>query len=286
MLAGATALVLGYAPREAVMGEVQRLFYFHVSAGWVGMVSFLVAAVAGGFYLATRRMSWDELAVASVEIGVVFTLINIVSGSIWARPAWNTWWTWDPRLVTATVMELIYFAYLMLRQGVDDPERGARFGAVYSIFGFLSVPFTFLSIRYFRTIHPVVIGSGDPSASGAFDMTPRMVQVFLFSLVTFSLIYAVLLGHRLRLERLARKVAAARQARILGGAVVIAGLEFPGLHRLQTPDTSGYLVLGLAVIFGVMAVYFLSLRSRRRALEADLEQLPAEGGRGGGPELT
>ncbi len=206
LLLVALYLVFGYAPREAVMGDVQRVYYFHVAAGWVGGLAFLVAAVAGAIYLGRRRPRWDLLAVASVEIGIVFTFINIASGSIWARPAWNTWWTWDPRLVTATIMELLYVAYLMLRQGIDDPDRRARFGSVYGIAAFVSVPITFLSIRFFRTIHPVVIGSNDPSAQGAFDMTPRMLQTFLFSLLTFSFVYATLLWHRVRLGRLAEQV--------------------------------------------------------------------------------
>jgi heme exporter protein C len=146
------------------------------------------------------------VALSSVEIGIVFTFINIVSGSIWARPIWNTWWTWDPRLVTATIMELIYIAYVMLRQGIEDPERRARFGAVYGIVGFISVPITFLSIRLFRTIHPIVIGSGDPTAEGTFEMEPEMLHAFLFSLLTFTFVYATLLWHRLRLERLSEHV--------------------------------------------------------------------------------
>lgn len=199
-------LVLFYAPREAVMGDVQRVFYYHVAAGWVGALAFLVAAVAGGIYLARKDRKWDKVAFASVEIGVIFTFINIVSGSIWARPIWNTWWTWDPRLVTATIMELIYIAYMMLRQGVEDPDRSARFGAVYSIVGFISVPITFLSIRIFRTIHPVVVGSGDPTATGAFDMTAQMRVAFFFSLFTFTFVYASLLWHRLRMQNLSEKV--------------------------------------------------------------------------------
>jgi len=141
-----------------------------------------------------------------VEIGIVFTFINIASGSIWARPAWNTWWTWDPRLVTATIMELLYVAYLMLRQGIDDPDRRARFGSVYGIAAFVSVPITFLSIRFFRTIHPVVIGSNDPTAQGTFDMTPRMLQTFMVSLLTFTFVYVSLLWHRVRLGRLDEQV--------------------------------------------------------------------------------
>ena len=199
-------LVLFYAPREAVMGDVQRVFYFHVSAGWVGALAFLVTAVSGVIYLRRRDPKWDRVALASVEIGVVFTFVNIVSGSIWARPIWNTWWTWDPRLVTATIMELIYLAYLMLRQGIEDPDKRARFGSIYGIVAFISVPITFASIRLFRTIHPVVIGSGDPTAEGAFDMTPKMFQSFMFSLLTFTFVYATLLWHRIRLSQLAEKV--------------------------------------------------------------------------------
>jgi heme exporter protein C len=206
LFAVALYLVFFYAPLEAVMGEVQRVFYFHVAAGWVGALAFLVTAIAGVAYLASKDRRWDRLAVSSVEIGIVFTLINIISGSIWARPIWNTWWTWDPRLVTATVMELVYIAYMLLRQGVEDPDRRARFGAVYAIVGFLSVPLTFLSIRLFRTIHPVVIGSGDPTAQGTFDMTPHMLQTFMFSLLTFTFLYATLLWHRVRLEGLHERI--------------------------------------------------------------------------------
>jgi len=206
LFVAALYMVFIYAPREAVMGDVQRVFYFHVSAGWVGAVAFLVTAISGAVFLARRNPKWDRLAVASVEIGMVFAFINIVSGAIWARPVWNTWWTWDPRLVTATIMELIYLAYLMLRQGIEDPDRRARFGSVYGIVAFISVPITFLSIRFFRTIHPVVIGSGDPTAEGAFDMTPRMLQAFMFSLLTFTLIYATLLWHRVRLARITEHV--------------------------------------------------------------------------------
>jgi heme exporter protein C len=199
-------LSLFFAPREATMGDVQRVFYFHISNAWVGMLAFLVAAVAGGVYLARGDHRWDRVALASVEIGIVFAFITIASGSIWARPIWNTWWTWDPRLVTYTVMELIYLAYIMLRQGIEDPDRRARFGSVYGIVAFISVPITFLSIRLFRTIHPVVVGSGDPGAEGSFDMSSRMLVAFFFSLFTYTLVYATLLWHRIRMQNLAEKL--------------------------------------------------------------------------------
>jgi heme exporter protein C len=206
MLLIATYMVFFYAPQEAVMGDVQRVFYFHVAAGWVGMLSFIGAAVAGIAYLIKKDRQWDIVGLAAVEIGIVFLLINVVTGSIWARPIWNTWWTWDPRLTTATVMLLIYLAYLMLRQGIEDPDRRARFGAVYAIIGSLSVPLTYFSARIFRTIHPIVIGSGDPSATGSFDMIPMMTQTFMFSLLTFTFIFADLFWHRIRLGKKADQV--------------------------------------------------------------------------------
>ena len=206
LLVIATALVFFYAPRERVMGDVQRIFYFHVPSAWVGFLAFLVTLVAGIAYLRTGSRGWDRVGYASVEIGLVFTVMTIVSGSIWARPAWNTWWTWDPRLTTYTILALIYVAYMMLRQGVEDPDRRARFAAVYGIVGFISVPITFFSIRWWRTIHPVVIGSSSPTAEGGFDMTSPMRLVFFFSLFTFTVLYFCFLANRLRLERLAERV--------------------------------------------------------------------------------
>ena len=206
LMAVATVMVFAYAPIEAVMGPVQKVFYFHVATAWVGMMAFMAAVVAGILYLVKRDLFWDLVGLGAIEIGLVFLLITLITGSIWARPIWNTWWTWDPRLTTVTIMELIYAAYLMLRQGIEDPERRARFGAVYAIIGFISVPLTFLSIRIFRTIHPVVIGTGDPNASGEFNMTPTMGLTFAISLVSFSVLFISLLWHRIRLGQLAERV--------------------------------------------------------------------------------
>ena len=202
----AVGMVFFYAPLEATMGQVQRVFYFHVATAWVGMLGFLAAAIVGVIYLVRKERRWDTVGLAAIEISLVFFFIAIVSGSIWARPSWGTWWTWDPRLTTATIVELVYAAYLMLRSGIEDPDRRARFGAVYAILGFVSVPLTFASIRLLRTIHPVVIGGGSSAAEGEFSMTPKMLQTFLFSLLTFSVIFADLLWHRVRLGRLADKV--------------------------------------------------------------------------------
>ena len=209
-------MIFVYAPREAIMGSVQRVFYYHVATGWVSALAFLITLIVSILYLATKNIKWDHVAHSSVEIGVVFTTMNIASGSIWARPIWNTWWTWDPRLTTATVMWLLYVAYLMLRQSLEDPERQRSFAAVYGIVAFVSVPLTFLAIRIWRTIHPVIIGSNDPDAEGQFDMTPRMRTTFLFSLFTFTVLYATLLWHRIRMEDYASQVAAMKSRMFKG----------------------------------------------------------------------
>lgn len=194
-------LILAFTPVEAVMGPVQKVFYFHVSAAWGGMLSFILAAAAGTGYLITRRLSWDWLSLSAIEVGVVFGLIAILSGMIWAQPIWNTWWVWDPRLTTTAIMELIYLAYFILRSGLDTPEAQARLGAVYAIVSAATVPLTFFSIRLFRTIHPVVIATGGDGGS-AFNMSPRMLFAFITSLVVFTILLADLVWNRYRLAKL------------------------------------------------------------------------------------
>ena len=206
LLGVSSYLALVFAPTEATMGQVQRIFYFHVATAWVGMLGFIAAGISGIIFLVTRNLKWDRVEVASVEISLVFFFITIVLGSIWARPIWNTWWTWDPRLTTATITELIYIAYFMLRQGIEDPDRRARFGAIYTLIGSVSVPITFMSIRLYRTIHPVVIGTQSAEAQGGFNMTSDMRFAFFFALISFTIIFVDLFWNRIRLGALAEKV--------------------------------------------------------------------------------
>jgi heme exporter protein C len=201
-----TYLALVFAPTERVMGDVQRVFYFHIGTAWTALIGFILAALFSVVYLIKKDLKWDRLQVAAIEVSLVFFLITIVLGSIWARPAWNTWWTWDPRLTTAAVTELIYVAYFMLRQGIDDPDRRARFGAVYALLGGLSAPITFFAIRLFRTIHPVVIGGTNPEADGGFSMSPDMRVAFFFALFAFTIIFIDLFWNRIRLGDLQDKV--------------------------------------------------------------------------------
>ncbi len=205
VLAISTYLALVYAPKELVMGEVQRVFYFHIGTAWTGLLGFVFAAGLGIAYLVTKDMKWDIVEVAAVEISVVFFFLTIVLGSIWARPAWNTWWTWDPRLTTAAITELIYIAYFMLRAGIEDPERRARFGAVYALLGGLSAPITFMAIRLFRSIHPVIIGSANANQE-KMSMSPDMRVAFFFALFAFTVIFVDLFWNRIRLGQLENKV--------------------------------------------------------------------------------
>lgn len=205
-LAVSTYLALFFAPTERVMGEVQKVFYFHIGTAWTALLGFILAAVFSVVYLVTKELKWDRLQVAAIEVSLIFFLITIVLGSIWARPAWNTWWTWDPRLTTAAVTELIYIAYFMLRQGIEDPDKRARFGAVYALLGGLSAPITFMVIRLFRTIHPVVIGNASAEAQGGFDMTADMRAAFFFALFAFTVIFIDMMWHRIRLGSLQEKV--------------------------------------------------------------------------------
>ena len=206
VLGVAAYMALVIAPTEIVMGDVQRVFYFHVGTAWTALLGFIFSAVLSVIYLVTKDLKWDRIQVAAIEVSLVFFFITIVLGSIWARPAWNTWWTWDPRLTTATITELIYVAYFMLRQGIDDPDRRARFGAVYALLGGISAPITFFAIRLFRTIHPVVIGGSNVDAEGSFSMTSDMLSVFFFALFAFTIIFIDLFWNRIRLGDLQEQV--------------------------------------------------------------------------------
>ena len=199
-LAGGIYLALGYAPTEKVMGDVQRIFYFHVPLAWVSFLAFGVVCIASILYLARRERRWDLAAAAAAEIGVVCCALVLVTGSIWGRSAWNTWWTWDPRLTTTLILFMIYLAYLVLRQAYEGSEAGPRLAAVLGIIGFVDVPIVFMAIRWWRTIHPVVL-----QASG-FQMAPSMVLTLLVNLGAFTLLFGGLLWLRIRLAALEERV--------------------------------------------------------------------------------
>jgi heme exporter protein C len=192
-------LALAGAPDANLSSETgryaQRIIYFHIATAWVGFLAFFVTFVGGVAYLRTQSRAWDIVALSSAEIGTVFMLGVLVSGSIWAKPAWGVWWVWDERLTISLVQFLIYVGYLMLRASVEDPSRRARFAAVYGIVAFISVPINFIAIRLWRTQHPLMFGSEGGGLSS------NMMFAFFFCLATFTVWYATLMWHRMRLEQ-------------------------------------------------------------------------------------
>jgi len=207
ILAVLTALMLVYAlyqalvvaPTERTMGDVQRIFYYHVPSAWTAFLLFFVNLVASVVYLVRRNPKVDALAMVSAEVGVVFCTVVLVTGPIWARPVWGIWWTWDVRLTSTLVLWLIYLSYLLLRR-FSDRAQGPVLAAVLAIFGALDIPLVYFSIWFFRTQHPQpVIGGG-----GSID--PRMWRVLLINWMAF-LCFALLMGwSRYRLETMRREV--------------------------------------------------------------------------------
>ena len=196
-LLGSAVLSLVVAPPDAEQGQVQRLMYVHVPAAWLAYLAFAVVFVASIAYLRTRRTRWDRLAAASAEIGVLFTALTIVLGSLWARPVWGTWWTWDPRLTTTAVLLLIYLGYLAVRRLTESPPRRARWAAVVGIVGFIDVPIVHLSVLWWRSLHqgPTVARLGGPT------IAPVMLAALLVAVAAFTLTYLYLLTLRLRVGR-------------------------------------------------------------------------------------
>jgi heme exporter protein C len=215
LVVAALALVFLWAPLEVTMKEVQRIFYFHVAVDWVGFLAFFVTLVASVAYLRTHDRKWDIVGMSSVEIGALFLTMGAMTGSLWARPVWNTWWTWDARLTTVAITWLVYLAYLMLRGAIDDPQRRARFSAVYGIIGFVTVPLTFASVFFLRTIHPALFAASS-AAQGTmkFDTglaSAKMGMTLAFCVITFTVVYFLLLRMRIRLEQTADRVARLQQ---------------------------------------------------------------------------
>jgi heme exporter protein C len=207
MLLIATYLAFIYAPTEVNMGDVQRIFYFHVGAAWAGALAFAVTVYAGVRYLVKPAQNWDILGHSSVEVGLALITITLTSGPVWAQFAWGKPWTWDPKLTASAVMWLSYAAYLMLRQGIEDPDRRARFGSIYGIVAFTSVIMTYFGVRLAEaTIHPVVVGPSAGVPETSVGLAPKMVVAMVFSFITFSFVYATLLWHRIRLQNLTERV--------------------------------------------------------------------------------
>jgi len=204
LLCAGQYLIWFYAPVEMTMGIVQKIFYVHMPMAWWSMVSFFVVFVASILYLAKRDLKWDRLAGAAAEAGVLLSALALVTGSLWARPMWNVWWTWDPRLTTTLIMWFVYMAYLLLRSSDLGAERKPLVCAALGVAAFLDVPLVFISARYWRSIHPSVF------ASKGGGLEPEMWTTVLVCLVAWGFLWAAIL--RIRTRQLALSARAGRLA--------------------------------------------------------------------------
>lgn len=196
-------MVFIYAPTDSYMGDIQRIFYFHVSFAWVGFLSFFFNFIGSIMYLIKKERCWDILAVSAAEIGIAFCLIVLTTGPIWARPVWGTWWTWDPRLVTFLILTFMYAAYMTVRNAIEEETKRARFAAVIGIIAFLNVPLTYLASHLWRTIHPDVIRPG----GGKWGLDPAMTAALRVTIPAVTLLFVILLLRRMDLEGMRDRVA-------------------------------------------------------------------------------
>jgi len=193
MMAAAIYMVFVYVPSDRVQGVVQRIFYFHVPLAMLTFVAFGLVAVASIGFLWRGTREWDRLAHSSAEVGMLFCTLVLVTGPIWARPIWGTWWTWDARLTTTLILWLIYAAYLMLRSTSGPGDQGARYAAILGIVGALDIPIINRSVYWWRTIHPAVLITRE-GGSGLSD--PRMQATFAVCMLAFLLLFLWLLWVR------------------------------------------------------------------------------------------
>ncbi len=221
-LVATTVVALFVVPPDAIQGDVQRLMYVHVPAAWVAFLSFGVVFLASVAYLRTGRIQWDRIAVSSAEIGVQFCALTILLGSLWGRPVWGTWWTWDPRLTTTALLLLIYVGYLSLRKVADSPARRARWSAVVGVIGFIDVPIVHMSVVWWRSLHQqaTVLRPGSPTIAGS------MLATLGLAFLSFSLAYGYLMVVRLRLGRLEDR-----------SAVPLSSLSAPRAQRPRAAET-------------------------------------------------
>jgi heme exporter protein C len=195
-------MVFFYAPTEAEMGVVQRIFYVHVPSAWVAFLAFGIVALCSLGYLWLRDERLDAISVASAELGLLFTTIVLVTGPLWGKIAWGAWWVWEPRLTLTLLLWFIYVGYFILRGATDSPERGKRFAAILGIVGAVDIPLIHLSVTWFRSQHPeaVILRPEGPQAA------PEIVQTLLVSFLAFTLLFFGLLMVRYGLERLENRV--------------------------------------------------------------------------------
>lgn len=221
VLAGLTMLIAlymmaFYVPTERVQGISQRIFYIHVPMAWDAFLAFFIVFIGSIMYLVRRSPGWDQVSRSAAEVGLIFTSLVLITGSLWGKPIWGTWWSWDARMTSTLILWFIYLGYFMLRSYVGDRERAARYSAVLGIIGFVDVPIVYMSVNWWRTLHPEAV----VTFSGA-AMPASMVTALMVSLLAFTLLLGYLIYRKFRIEQAKDRVAdlyyAREEADILAG---------------------------------------------------------------------
>lgn len=198
-----------FAPTEASMGSIQRIFYFHMGSNAASMTSIIIAAVTAALFLKTGDPKYDRVSYSCMELGVVFGAISIGTGMIWARPVWGTWWTWEARLTSFLILWLVYVGYIMLRASARDDVTIARIAAVFTFIGAIDVPFIIIAPRLWKGLHPVL--EGEAGGEFTFGMTPPMAITVAVCISAVILLYIFLLYQRTKLAELESDVAQLRE---------------------------------------------------------------------------
>ncbi|UCG54923.1 MAG: cytochrome c biogenesis protein CcsA [Dehalococcoidia bacterium] len=187
-------MVFIFVPSDAETGIIQRIFYFHVPLAWIAFLAFFVVFGCSIMYLWKRDRKWDILASSSAEVGLVFTTLFLLTGSIWARPVWGVWWTWDSRLTSSLILWLIYLAYFIIRSYISEEGRRARFAAIVGIIGFIDVPIIAMAITLWRTQHPgpVIFEGG---------LVTEMIWTLIVSIAAFTALYVLIFSYRVLIKQ-------------------------------------------------------------------------------------
>lgn len=201
-----------YVPTEKTEGMVQRIMYFHIPSAWIAFFAFFIVFLSSILFLWKKEREWDIYAMASAEIGVMFCSLVLITGPIWAKPIWGTWWVWDARLTSTLILWLIYVAYLMLRSHADPGSMRARYAAVVGIVGFLDIPLIHFSVLWWRTFHPqpkMITSEGLGTG-----MDSSMMISLLISLTAFTLLYFLLMAQRVNLEKMKDEIDRIKKERL------------------------------------------------------------------------
>lgn len=210
-IAIATGMIFFYLPQMTgdsgdVLGESFKIFYIHLPIAFTSYLAFFIVFSTSIMYLRDNDKKWDIFARSAAEVGLGFAFLVIATGSIWAKAVWGWYWIWEPRLTTSLVLLLVYLAYFMVRQSIDEPENRARLSSVFGIVGFASVPLSFLSIRLWRSVHPLMFGENIYGSSGGGLEGTSLILTLFVNFIAFFMLFATLFVYKIQNEKLHEQI--------------------------------------------------------------------------------